>query len=399
MIKRLLLAALSYFAASLCIAAPLLSNNGSGGPPATLRQAATRTYLPSGSSVSGTANTRRYFFARANITQLKIILPNYFVTDTGVETGTGATTTVNGALIEYPPGTCTTVLFGGSATTTIANNSQATSDFVTVSIPAGAKFFVSTSQTNSSATPIAQGDNSTAIPADTANGDALNLSGGSITCGAITDIGHGVTGPDPVAVIANSNVRAFALIGDSRTFGLRDSYVNSSGDLGELARSIGPNFAYANFGISGSGSAAWLTPANTVNRTALLQYFTDEIIDYGINDVGAIPPSTIVSNEQAITALQAMTHYYLTTTSPHTSSTDNWVTTANQTVTISTVPLNTAQRAATGFTSIFDIASTTDSSFNSNLWVVSPSPPYTTDGLHEDSAGYLLIQSSGVISP
>jgi hypothetical protein len=48
----------------------------------------------------------------------------------------------------------------------------------------------------------------------------------------------------------------------------------------------------------------------------------------------------------------------------------------------------------TGLTAMFDIASVTESSLNSGLWVSS----YSTDYLHPNSIGYPAINSSGVIN-
>jgi hypothetical protein len=49
-----------------------------------------------------------------------------------------------------------------------------------------------------------------------------------------------------------------------------------------------------------------------------------------------------------------------------------------------------------------DVASVLESSLNSRKWVVTPTPPYTNQNpvenpaVHPDSAGYLLVQNSGI---
>ena len=47
----------------------------------------------------------------------------------------------------------------------------------------------------------------------------------------------------------------------------------------------------------------------------------------------------------------------------------------------------------------FDIAKVFGSSLDSGLWTVTPTPPYTADGVHPTPSGYLRVPSAGVISP
>src|SRR6202041_1237360 len=83
---------------------------------------------------------------------------------------------------------------------------------------------------------------------DQAIGDAMNvaasgLSDQTVTCGTVTDAG--IAAFFPIAIISNITVPSVCILGDSIAFGSADGYYGTSGDVGIVERSIGPNNGYA----------------------------------------------------------------------------------------------------------------------------------------------------------
>jgi hypothetical protein len=96
---------------------------------------------------------------------------------------------------------------------------------------------------------------------------------------------------------------------------------------------------------------------------------------------------------------------WLATVAPRTTSTDNWATVANQTPVTGEaqrVAYNTSLRTSppSWVAGIFDVAAQVESSLNSGAWKATGTAfGYTADGIHETTAGNLLIQNSAIINP
>jgi lysophospholipase L1-like esterase len=145
-------------------------------------------------------------------------------------------------------------------------------------------------------------------------------------------------------------------------------------------------------------------------RKALVPYGSHLIIQLGINDLDSPSfqhsPSQTISDIMTIVALARPNQKrYKTTITPHSSSTDGWITVGNQTTTISgfnTQPnhasLNQTIRAGvSGFTGFYDTASALENTQDSAIWKAPSGVAQTGDGLHPNQTGYALVQSSGVI--
>ena len=370
----------------------------------SLLNVATRTGYMAASSNGGLIQSmaRTFHFARDKITKLKIGIPNWFYSGNG-EGSIGASLTVT-ASIEYPAGTFTQLTFGGSSSGTIPDATTGYSDFVNVSIPNGSKFYVRIWR-NCSAGLMYQG------VWNPTNGDAVawGTTTPDLTLGGtITDVGN-TQGPSfPSAIIAASKIISPALIGDSRTNGGGlGTASGTSGDFGIMAPSIGAALPYINTGRGGDSTANYLIAANRPNRTLLVQQWTNRIqLALGIND--NLSAAQIAANLSAIAAIYPNKACWAYTISPQTSSTDGFLTVANQSKVKSTSALNDLIRAGlSGMSGYFDVADVTMSSHNSdffvantaNAYISSPTPPYTADGIHENPLLWAAIKTAGVINP
>lgn len=400
------------------------TSSGSSPRLSYLGPVATRTgQLPTskGSTGNNQMMVRTFHFARDNISALRIILPNFFV-DTfnvqgggNIEQGSGAAAAVT-ASIEYPAGTFTKVLFSASASGTIANNSILTSDQVSVTIPNGAMFWVRWWGNFPGANGIPYANNT---PTFAANGDAM-------TFGAtVTDQTMGGTVANtsanrivfPCAILGMTTRPSFLFIHDSKGFGQNDT-AEYSGDIGQLARSIGPNYAYLAACAPGDTLASLATAVGSTNRRALWAYGTHVILGAGVNDLRVgTATATCLTNQQtiisaAVTAAGGSVRPLWTLTiTPVSTSTDSWVTpvppavsggTGNQTTNANNANINTfndAQRAgvagAAGFIEISDVQSTYR---NSGIWSVPSGLAISVDGLHENQRGYKRIAASGAVN-
>ena len=213
----------------------------------------------------------------------------------------------------------------------------------------------------------------------------------------------------PLAILAMSTAPSVYILGDSKARGTEDTLLMTSvEDRGTIAQSLGPTTAYGNYGNGGDSAYRFmLGGTNYAKRANLFQYHTHFVCTYLINDLGI----NARSSAQALADLQSIwdmadaagLEVYQSTTEPVTTSTDNWATTANQTVRpyeANIVACNDAIRALPApLTGYFDIADAIMSARNSGKWKVTGSAfGYTPDGLHPNAAGYLLIKNSGVVA-
>lgn len=394
---------------------------------AYLGQVATRSYLPNMQIPAGNANnqaqTRTRHTAMDNMSAAALVLVGWAVTTsqsspvgTGQEISVGIDTTAK-AWIEYPAGTFTPMTVSGDASFTIPNGGNVQTDLVTLAqaIPAGATFWVQTyrilsSTTSAGLTFTSVNLNPTPmVPADAANNEQFwgstassPLPGTPMTA----PFSHAVTTGTyyPAAILGMTTKASYYLIGDSIDMGTYD-VVDSTGNTGSLARSIGQTRAYINAGIP-SDLAAYAV-SNYTKRSALVQYCTHIICELGVNDFAkqSATSSALQANINTLRNMFPTKPFYQTTITPATNSTDSWATTANQTTFLGSSEaqretFNGVVRAGSIGTGFFDVAAVVESSLNSGLWkVTGAADGYTTDGIHPNQAGYQLILNSGAITP
>ncbi|MGY4622004.1 hypothetical protein ACVWZ4_007231 [Bradyrhizobium sp. USDA 4472] len=386
-----------------------------GGVKSYLGIIATSTYIPNAIAGAGRYTmTRKRHYTRTGFSSAQLVYPNWYVNasgGTGAETGSGTTLALN-AWIEYPIGTYTQVTFGGSNTSNIASGTSGVSDACAVTIPAGAKFYTWTYVPNFPwlFVNITVGGSK---HLDTSDGEACNSNGAGpagvpSAPGAITDNRSALQSYGPCMIIGQTTKPSLILPGDSRSMGEGD-VIDSAGDTGELARSIGPSLNYANFGISGD-RVQWLAASNSM-RSALFQYASGFLTNYGINDLNNSRTALQVNTDFATMRALAPTKQWVTVTlAPKTTSTDSWVTPTiasggtpnNQTKMgndAARVSVNTTRRtgALSGF-ACFDIAPVSEYPTDTGYWI-GATPAITVDGTHQSAAQYLAIKNSGIITP
>ena len=294
-----------------------------------LGQVATGCYMPNSLNTTKTQlMSRSPHYAKDNITSLKIVLPGFYLTS-ALENSTGASTTYT-ASIEYPSGTLTQILFGGSASAVCTDGSILTSDFCTVSIPKGEQFWVRVFQTNSI------GIISTLVSGiNTHNGAALAYGTGALVdqtmSGTITtsqlstpispyELQGSAYAFYPCAIVANTTKQSFFFIGDSRAAGANDGYNDTTCDKGWLARGIGKYSAYINGAVPGATLLSYIN-SNT-NRSLLAAYCYKIIIELGINDIYSVNPTlaTLQGYYNTIRNYYPAKSVYLTTMEPYSTT-------------------------------------------------------------------------------
>lgn len=339
---------------------------------------------------------RTFHFARDNITSLQVVFGGFY----GPGAGTGYATTIT-ASVEYPSGTFTQVLFSGLASGVAPADGVIISDPVAVTIPAGDKFFIrqfreadafiwhsgATGQFNSSA------------------GDRVVVAASGVTdqtmSGSITSNNSIVQ--TPLAIIARTAKPSILIIGDSKSVGTGQTATLASGDLGEIAQSLGGSFAYINIGMVSDRAKVLVSGVSP--RLLLARYCSHVICDYGINDVHW-PSASAADTYADILALKALLgreKFFQLTIAPSTTatygggSTDGWATEANQTIepTYNAIrtDLNDLIRAGSGLDGYFEIADVVENSRNGGKW----KGGYSGDGLHENATGYAAIVAAGAI--
>jgi hypothetical protein len=228
-------------------------------------------------------NTRMAHWLRDSVTSIRLVYANWHIDDTassGAESGSGGTLQIRAAL-ETAGGTRTQVTFGGNAQGSVASGGNLVSDEIAWSGSAGDKFYSRTQQLNAAGCAYLDQKANSAI------GDRLDFDSADHTMsGTIAD---GLPGYcyGPVAILATTRKRTVLLVGTSRTFGFSDT-PDSSGDLGELARSVGPTNGYILDGVSGNRASFF--KSNYAKQLELAQYDDQATIQSDLATIYALAP-------------------------------------------------------------------------------------------------------------
>jgi len=357
--------------------------------------------LVSGNKVFG---SRQAFIAAVDITNIQVVLPNFYGNN-GDETGSGGAATV-AASIMYPSGTFNQLLFSGQQYSNVPSGTMAFSDLKSQPrIPQGAMFWVCAYYTNGagiiyqpSSSPYDYGELGATGSDKTTNGASMSqLNAANPMYGAI-------------AVLGNTTKESVLILGDSRDYGYAD--VNSFGNAGGsqrfpspylgIDRVICPYYGSCNLAVNSAQFFNYTTHSN-------LMYFTNFATvvwcELGINGIGATTFG-LATNFYSRFSVPV----YQETLSPETSSSDGWMTLANQTDTGGPyrTNFNTLVRShlVPYLAGYYDTAAiATESSLNSGKWQVLQSTNFpglttacltnfTADGLHGPYYG-ILAASSG----
>lgn len=354
---------------------------------------ATRTGLPTTSfGTNKYIQNRSGHIATANITAIRILVANAFTTDSGgPETTLGASGDYT-ASIEYPADTFTQITWSASATKTVADGATALSDYVTVSIPLGATFWVRQWIHNTGGIMFNAFRN--AALGDKFNTAAILLT--DITMGGVQiDVGDYCL--MPLAIIGMTDKASIVIVGDSIGAGYLDT---QSADLlqGLIAKAFDTSVPFANLSTNSIRASNFTSVAPI--RASLFPYCSHAIIQVGRNDlsVGGDSPATIkTSLETLIAVFPARVKKTVCPLMMTSSSTDSWATTANQTTNSNEsdrVSINTTIRASgvTGQNNgYFEVIFPVESANNSGKFKVDGTAnKYTSDGIHLVPAGYTL---------
>jgi hypothetical protein len=326
-----------------------------------------------------------------------------------VDVGPGATTAITAA-IEYN-GSSQQLKFGGSSSGTIPNNGTLWSDYLTVSIPSGATFWVRMFTTCNATGGILYNTWQNSFLGECITLGASGLSDLTLSTGTFTN-SQSWSAP-PLAIVGMTNSPSMIIVGDSIAAGLQDiedssnSAIGFNGKVGTVARSL--TCPFVNIARNSATAQGWTT---TIAPTAdaVIQKASHLFIGLATNDIAnSRTPAQIIADYQTIAALAwAKQKSFLGTilpraTDPGTPSTA--FTTLNQQTAVGQTTqnsVNTSIRGGiAGTTGNYDLASAFESSQNSDIWRVTPSPPYCGgDGTHPSPAnGYPLPVSAGIISP
>jgi hypothetical protein len=337
------------------------------------------------------------------------MIPNWYVPDTEIDTGTGGTGQFTAA-IEYPSGTFTQLLFSGVAQGNVADGATLTSDLLTIAIPINTQFWVRIFANNNFGIVFQNSSYTGAVLSSGPTfGDQVEFSATSLTDktlgGAIADCSASLAFR-PAAIIGPTTKASVVVFGDSISSGITD-VLNSAGDGGAVERWLGANFGYSNMSKPGGTIQNFVSGTKSQRRRELIPFATHAIFALSNNDIWQNNRTSAQLEADWATGWAFVTSQstngvakaaFQMTTMPRTTSTDAWATTVNQTVTNSTnsatrLTTNTHLRSASlaGITGYFEMAYPIESSNDSNLW---NAPNYTKDGTHPDlTTGYLPIDT------
>ncbi len=361
-------------------------------------QIATRCVVPEfASTTNKQIMTRSRHFISEATRSLQLIYPNWYHNG-NAEVGVGGPIDV-AAAIEYPIGVFTRVTWGGSATVTIGDlSNSAPSDPIEVQIPdGGAEIFIRTFQ--SSATGIVYSGLQDTMRGETADYGESGVVDATMG-GIIPDDGPNAAYL-PLAVLGQTTKPSFFIVGDSRESATSFDIPNALSVVGNIARGIAPVCGFINVARGGERLAEFV--ASHSKRLEVAQYCSHVAIHMGINDFTSGQTSA-----GALADLNTIKGYFPTheiwfaTVEPVSTSSDGWLTVANQTIDAASnanrIAFNNAIRAGiTGAAGYFDIADVLESGRDSGKWRVLPGVALTSDGTHANEAGYNLVEKSGEV--
>jgi hypothetical protein len=369
----------------------ILGDYGSsgGGSLSSLRLIGTRTSVPEEFLDQPQLYAPFAFFARDNITSLRVVWSHWY--GNGVSPGAGKNLTVE-AELEYPAGVYTPITFNGASTKTTGPLTNITSDAVKVSIPNGAIGLVRGLYTG--CCNLHRGPNATIGEGSVFPATGLNL----VTARSATFNANFFYSPS--AIIGTTNKRSVMILGDSRPSGLGDVYTRADGSYGNAGGALNA-YAWAQMVQWGGKASDYLAGAGAL-QAELANYATDIVSQLAANDLfAAATAASILTTQAAIKALYPSKRFHLGTVEPKSSSTDSWATLVNQTTDPTNAQLQLYNAAvlanAMGYDKALDFAAIVESSLGSGKWKVDGTTfKYTGDGIHQSGFGYGLYPGAGI---
>lgn len=359
---------------------------------------ATRCYVPTNTTGNVTAQGRTLSYAKDNLSVVQILLANWSML-TNLEDGPGATATFT-ASIEYPAGVIAGQFkFSGAAAGVVANGGNLLSDPLSLNtiIPRGAAFWIRRWGSCASGHCYVASMGGTGIDLSNFGASLPDLT----MTPATNPVAATVNIFAPMAILAYTTNASVLFVGDSIAHGVGDTYTSGPCDQGILARSVGQWAGYISRGNPGQTAASFITTHD--KAVALAQYCSHVVCEFGTQDLAG-GAATLLTNLGLIAGYYAGKPFFQTTIIPRTTSTDGWITTANQTVTA-----NEAVRLVinghikngniAGLTGYFDTQRAIESSYESGFWGFIPgtiapaTAAWTADGTHPNRTGYMRVQA------
>jgi lysophospholipase L1-like esterase len=295
--------------------------------------------------------------------------------------------------IEYPSGTFTQVTWSSATSVTVSPGTIVASDVLSLTIPAGTKFWERTVNLSATVThfpiielpasSIALGVDDGNSATDQGNSGTIAASSGATTFGSVVIECN----------IASVSARSFVVVGDSIPWGQGDvSSTDAWGNSGYVARTLGVH-GYPYMKITKQSETAHEFATFDTKPKALIQslFYTDAICEFGVNDLsGGASQATLLADLQTIYGIfTGGKNIFQTTLTSKSTSTDSWATQANQTAgTTGNMgnlgSVNTAIRVPQANVNVvLDAANASMPSLNADIWISPPAP--TTDGVHPNS--------------
>lgn len=203
----------------------------------------------------------------------------------------------------------------------------------------------------------------------------------------------------PVAILDNTTEPSAFLAGDSITAGFNEA-ADGYGRQGMVERALG-NVGSINAGLSAeSCNGVLANAAQYAVRASMIPYCSHIIMQYGINDVyiANLTGAQTITNLNTYRTTYGIGKYMLACTLiPQTTSTDSWVTTANQTVgtkEAGRIAYNNLLRgnALVGYVGVIDFEAIAVDNYNVPKWKAAINGnAVTADGIHPSAFGYNYI--------
>lgn len=370
-----------------------------GGLPVALKPVANRmefpTGLASGSNIQLTYRTRHYIIADSDVYGVRLRFVNRYA-PLGVETVPADTVTYKAALEAY--GKAWPVTFSGSRTVVLAPGEEVLSDPVPVKLLKGsfvyARTFVVVDTLGKKwvVSPVGM---------SLALGEGY-FTGADVSDAVTTPVSSAVPACGPVAILANlpATRPVIGMIGSSTLQGQGDTPEAPTWDVGWPARAFGINDSVVKIGIASDSAYNWISGNSHWKRQHLVSNgVTHCMVQVGQNDV-LNTGVTVETTKQQLTQLWDMINglgfpLILTTFTPVSTSTDSWVTLANQTPAASNTKrqeMNAWMRSRpySGAVDLWDIADVAEDKTGGSYtgkWKVDGGS-WTTDGQHMSQRGH-----------
>lgn len=326
-------------------------------------------------------------WSRDTIINPSIVYGNFWVS-TGTESSRGTLGTIGASICIGNATICNSgsnyTLCGASHTNPFPDDALTAVACPGITIPNNTQFFVRSLENNSGGANYSQ-VNAQSVPAGNTYDCWANGTGAptdQLLTGTIGTAGPGgncgVFDLWPIGIVSQTVRPGLVLIGDSRIQCGVDYPTDVTSDCGDIARSLGPSFGYSNFGISGSLLTTILAGTHTQRDLFVNTYASHVIDEYCVNDLngGSRTAAQCATDRASMAALYPNVVTIGTTIPIETNSTDNFVTTTNQSAAnVQNITFNQIVRdgGIAGERGYYDLAWAIDPS-HTNVWPPSLNP-------------------------